>query len=120
VARLRDLGCTVSEADCGALALEVIERDRAIDLLFTDIVMPGGMSGIELADAAKRNWPNLPVLFTSGFYDDHEEASRRIGELGSLLRKPYTAAELEQRLRSALAAGHEGGRGATQPLCRVA
>jgi CheY-like chemotaxis protein len=120
VARLRDLGCTVSEADCGALALEVIERDRAIDLLFTDIVMPGGMSGIELADAAKRNWPNLPVLFTSGFYDDHEESSRRIGELGSLLRKPYTAAELEQRLRAALAAGHKGGRGVTQPLCRVA
>ncbi|MEX0828335.1 MAG: response regulator, partial [Haliea sp.] len=72
------------------------------DLLFTDVVMPGGMNGIQLANKAISLQPDLPVLFTSGYT---ETAIQRDGTLpagASLLNKPYRRAELALKLRQML------------------
>lgn len=66
--QLKELGYRVIEAHDGASALRLLERDR-VDLLFTDIVMPGGWNGHTLAKHAIANWPRLKVLMTSGFPD---------------------------------------------------
>ena len=98
VARLLDSGYTVIEAGTGTEALELLEARGDISLLFTDIVMPGGMSGDELAVAARRLRPDLKVLFTSG-YAEPSVAGRSLRDDESWLRKPYTARELAERLR---------------------
>lgn len=104
VTRLRALGCDVIEANNGAVGLEIMKGDHAIDLLFTDLVMPGGMSGIELAEAARRVRPDLRVLFTSGFYEDNHQADRRIAAIGDMLRKPYTSLDMLRTFQAALSA----------------
>ena len=72
-----------------------------LDLLFIDMVMPGGMSGSELADAALRLRSDLKILFTSGFTAAAASAMRE--KVGSnLLTKPYRKAELAQRVRATL------------------
>ena len=65
--QLKQLGYTVREADGAQAALQIINGPDKIDLLFTDIVMPGGMNGKQLAIEARRRRPDLPILFTSGF-----------------------------------------------------
>lgn len=101
VARLDDLGYRVIEASNAAEALEQLERHRDVALLFTDVVMPGGMSGDELAQHARRKMPNLKVLLTSG-YAEPEVAGRELAHSGSWLKKPYTSGELAVKLRSLL------------------
>ena len=64
---LRELGYRVLEAASAAEALEVLGNDRHVDLLFTDVVMPGGTNGRQLADEASRRQPKLKVLFTTGY-----------------------------------------------------
>ncbi|HET7738735.1 MAG TPA: ATP-binding protein [Tepidiformaceae bacterium] len=100
---LRTHGYTVVEAANGTEALAVIEARDDLDLLFTDVVMPGGMNGRQLADAAREIRPGLRVLFTSGYTD---EAIVHHGELepgARLLNKPYGRAELARAIREALA-----------------
>src|SRR5262249_62425492 len=67
IQRLKDLGYAVIEADCGPAALRVLDSGEPIDVLFTDIVMAGGMTGLDLAREARRRRPNLRILFTSGY-----------------------------------------------------
>jgi CheY-like chemotaxis protein len=64
---LRDQGYDVLEAVNGGVALVLLEQDLPIDLLFTDIVMPGEPDGVALAERARELRPNLPVLYTTGF-----------------------------------------------------
>ncbi|WP_248312286.1 PAS domain S-box protein [Bosea sp. BK604] len=97
VARLEDEGYRVIEAGNGAQALTALAEHPEIELLFTDIVMPGGMLGDELAKEARALRPDLKVLFTSG-YAEPSLAGRELDE-GSWLKKPYTARELATRLR---------------------
>jgi len=66
-AQLQGLGYQVLEAATGAEAMDVLDQSPAVDLLFTDVVMPGGMGGRDLADAARKLRPSLKVLFTSGY-----------------------------------------------------
>ncbi|HEY1382898.1 MAG TPA: PAS domain S-box protein [Dongiaceae bacterium] len=99
--QLRDLGYTVIEAANGPQALKILEDGAAIDLLFTDVVMPGGMTGRQLAEAAKSRRPNLKTLFTSGYTED---SILRLGKLDPgvrLLSKPYRKHELATRVREA-------------------
>ncbi len=98
--RLRSLGYQVFEAENGAAALaELAERPEAA-LLFTDMVMPGGMTGLELAEAAVAIKPRLKILFTSGYA---EPAIARLGQQkGAWLKKPYTAEELAETIRAVL------------------
>ena len=97
-ARLRSLGYEVIEADRGAAALLLLAAHPKITMIFTDIVMPGGMNGDELAEAALCVKPDLKVLFTSGYA---EPAVARLGA-GAWLKKPYTAAELAGKIREIL------------------
>lgn len=97
VARLEDEGYRVIEAGNGAQALAALAQHPEIELLFTDIVMPGGLLGDELAKEARALRPDLKVLFTSG-YAEPGLAGRELDE-GSWLKKPYTARELATRLR---------------------
>ena len=78
----------------------MIEAHPEIRLLFTDIVMPGGMFGDDLAREARTLRPNLKILFTSG-YAEPSLAGRELAE-GSWLKKPYTSRELATRLRTLL------------------
>jgi signal transduction histidine kinase len=101
---LRSLGYRVLDADCGASALQIVERREDIELLFTDVVMPGGMSGRALADAARRLRPGLRVLYTSGYTENAIVHHGRLDAGVMLLAKPYRRAELARAIRAALAA----------------
>lgn len=99
IRQLVSLGYEVSEASDGPSGLEIIRARSDIDLLFTDIVMPGGMSGHDLADAAVQLRPELRVLLTSGY-----RGNRDSNDLGAewgfqWLQKPYRRHELAERLR---------------------
>ncbi len=99
---LEDLGYRVIEAENGDAAMEKISMHDDIDLLFTDIVMPGGLDGVELAEAVRAIRPGIKVLFTTGYA---EHAQIRVGLLedgGDLLRKPYSRRELADKLRGLL------------------
>jgi CheY-like chemotaxis protein len=67
---LRDQGYTILEATNGAQGLSILRDTKDVDLLFTDIAMPGGMNGFDLAHRAKQFRPDLRVLYTSGFVRD--------------------------------------------------
>ncbi len=100
VRRLRSLGYQVFEAETGAAALAQLAEAPEIALLFTDMVMPGGMTGLELAEAALALKPGLRILFTSGYA---EPGIARVGQQkGAWLKKPYTAEELAETLRQVL------------------
>jgi CheY-like chemotaxis protein len=99
---LRELGYTVLVAANGASALMTIASNPAVDLLFTDVVLPGGMTGRQLATMAKAGRPGLRVLFTSGYARNALETNRRLDPDVDLLGKPYTFSELALRIRAAL------------------
>jgi CheY-like chemotaxis protein len=100
--RLTILGYGVVEAANGARALELLaERGDEIDLLFTDMVMPGGMGGDELARQARERVPGLKVLFTTG-YAQPEAMRRGMAESANWITKPYTAIDLARKLREVL------------------
>jgi PAS domain S-box-containing protein len=101
---LETLGYRVVTARSGAEALEVLQTAGPFDLLFTDVVMPGGMNGRELAEAAHRIAPDLPVLYTSGNPDIILSEEGRIASGTLLLRKPYRRRELALKLLEALGA----------------
>ena len=101
VARVQDLGYDVLQAEDGKSALKILRRSPAVDLLFTDVVMPGGMMGGELVEEAKRFYPGLKVLFTSG-YTEQASLQADVIEGGAVLKKPYRRPELASKLREAL------------------
>jgi CheY-like chemotaxis protein len=100
---LRELGYRVIEAPDGPSALREIERhDGAIDLLFTDVVLPSGMSGAALAGEAKALRPDLKILFTTGYARDAIVNNGMLEPNMQLLTKPYTIAQLATKVRGAL------------------
>jgi PAS domain S-box-containing protein len=99
LSQLKSLGYNVLQAHNGVEAMELIERNEQIDLLFTDVVMPG-MSGRQLADSARQRRPGLKVLFTSGYNEDAIVHHGRLDHGVQLLPKPYRRRELAKRIRS--------------------
>lgn len=95
-----ELGYRVLRATSSGEALAVIRGGEKINLLFTDVVMPNGMSGIDLALEARRLLPDVKVLITSG-YPGRAIADKRGAEFMSIV-KPYSSADLANRLREAL------------------
>ena len=96
--QLESLGYVVFEAESAAAALPVFES-RIIDLLFTDVVMPGGMTGFELARAVLATRPAMRVVITSGFPDMKLEGHAKDLSTTRLLSKPYRIADLARTLR---------------------
>jgi PAS domain S-box-containing protein len=99
---LRDLGYKVLEAHDGPAALRLLERQgQVVDLLFTDVVMPG-MSGRELADAARARQPGLKLLFTSGYTRNAIVHAGRLDHGVEMIAKPFTYQALAQKVRDVL------------------
>lgn len=96
---LEGLGFAVRRVTCAPAALAKLENGHAVDLVFSDVVMPGGMSNIELARELARRRPDLPILLTSGFSDGQRDGD---AEDLRLLRKPYRLDELEAALAGRL------------------
>jgi CheY-like chemotaxis protein len=103
VRQLTALGYQVVEADNGAAGLEVLAQDHGVDLVFTEIVMPGGMTGIEMIAAARQARPDLKALFTTGFTGAATANNRRVTGADMMISKPYRVTELAAKLREALA-----------------
>ncbi|MGP0090272.1 MAG: PAS-domain containing protein [Xanthobacteraceae bacterium] len=99
---LRDLGYQVVTAENAEKALQTIADPGKIDLLFTDVVMPGGMNGKQLALEARKQRPDLKVLFTSGFPGTSLSNNLDLDSGDALLCKPYRKHELAQRVREVL------------------
>ena len=102
VGLIGSLGYEVYAAKDGQMALDFIGRDSAIDLLFTDMVMPGGMNGKQLADAALLEMPQLKVLYTTGYSEDGIVSNGRLDGGVELLMKPYRKAQLIAKLEAVL------------------
>jgi CheY-like chemotaxis protein len=102
VAMLNDLGYRVLKAKDAQSALSIIESGMPIDLLFTDVIMPGAMNGRQLADEMARLRPGLRVLFTSGYTENAIIHHGRLDSGVLLLAKPYRKSELAGMIRAAL------------------
>ena len=108
ILRIESLGYSVIGAVNGNDALSKLRAHPEIDLLFTDIVMPGGMSGWELADRAREIRPDLPVVFSSGYALEMLAQQGRAAAKSVILIKPYRKAELAERLSEALTTKFHG------------
>jgi CheY-like chemotaxis protein len=101
-AQLQALGYTVICASNATEALIAIKRGVAFDLLFTDVLMPGGMNGQQLAGEAAKLHPSLKVLFTSGYTENAFTHNGNLEPGVLLLSKPYAQTDLARMVRMAL------------------
>jgi CheY-like chemotaxis protein len=102
VRMLTQLGYTVLEAEAGQAALDVLHEANGVDLILTDIVMPKGMSGYDLAEMASEIWPHIRILFMSG-YSEHFLNKLNVRESRiHLITKPFRKQDLARKLRSIL------------------
>ena len=99
---LSQLGYTVLRAKDADGALVIIESGAAIDLLFTDVVMPGTLRAPELARKAQQKIPGLAVLFTTGYADNAAIHNGRLDGAINLITKPYARDELGRKVRQIL------------------
>jgi CheY-like chemotaxis protein len=99
---LRELGYRVVEAHDGPSALRLLERQTRVDLLFSDVILPGGMDGAEMARQALARQPELKVLFTTGYARDAIVHQGRLDRGVQLITKPFTYADLAQKVRDVL------------------
>lgn len=102
ISLLRSLGYRVTGAASGPVAIEIIHQLPDIDLLFTDVVMPGGMNGPQLAKATKELRPDIKILFTSGYTENAIVHHGRLDRGVELLSKPYRRQELATKVRKVL------------------
>ncbi len=98
---LQQLGYRVLTATNGEAALQLLQSDAVIDLLFTDIVMPGKLNGVELAEAALAMRPQIKVLLTTGYARVESQASMEPWR-NKLIAKPYRSVELSRKIRELL------------------
>jgi signal transduction histidine kinase len=99
---LSELGYRVLIAADAASALRVLEHAPRIDLLFTDVGLPNGVNGRQLADEARRRWPALKVVFTTGYARNAIIHQGRLDPGVELVAKPFTQADLARRIRTVL------------------
>ena len=100
---LTELGYRVVKAKDAAAALVIIDSGIPIDLIFTDVMMPGALRSPELARKAKERLPNVAVLFTSGYTQNAIVHGGRLDPGVELLAKPYTREALARKIRHVLA-----------------
>ena len=101
VRRLQSLGYAVVEAKTGPEAITLLESGEPIALVFSDIVMPGGMTGYDVAEWVRSMKPGLKVLLTTGYSEMPIGASEPVQKI-KVLGKPYTREQLACALREAL------------------
>lgn len=103
VRRLRSLGYQVVEASNGPEALAIFEQDGPIDLVFSDLVMPGGLSGHQLCMQIRQRHGDVKMLLTSGYAEELVQGEMPEDDQIRVLRKPYRTAELARMFREVLA-----------------
>ena len=98
---LRTLGYRILAAKSGEEALKLLDQYGDIDMLFTDIIMPGGMNGLQLVERVRARQPDVPVLLATGYMD---ELPREVGSAAAMmtLTKPYRVGQLVTQVRAAL------------------
>ena len=100
--RSRSLGYSTLEAGNATEALNAIDNAATIDLLFTDVIMPGPMNGRQLVDEALKRRPSLKTLYTSGYTENAIVHHGRLDTGVLLLAKPYRKSDLARMMRMAL------------------
>ena len=105
---LTDLGYSVQRAESAEAALALMEKGARIDLLFTDVVMPGAISTREFTRRAQQMYPRLLVLYTSGYTQNAIVHNGKLDDDAFLLSKPYRKDELARKLRSVFAGTARG------------
>ena len=100
---LENLGYRVIEASDGPSALHALELADHVDLLFTDVVMPGGLNGVELANEALSRVPGLKILFATGYSGEKSAVAETAGIDAMVLAKPYRRADVAQAVEETLA-----------------
>lgn len=98
VTALEDLGLHVLEADDAAGGLRVLRSDATIDLLVTDVGLPGGMNGRQMAEAGREIRPDIPVLFITGYAENAVIGNGHLAPGMNVLTKPFAVSDLEQRV----------------------
>ena len=102
VTQLGSLGYKTIAVPDSRAALALVDKGEKFDLLFTDVIMPGGMNGRQLADEVRKRRPGLKVLYTSGYTENAIVHHGRLDEGVLLLAKPYRKAQLASMLQQAL------------------
>ncbi len=97
-AYLEELGYRVKRATSAQAGLDLLENETGVDMVFSDILMPGGTNGLELAATIRKKFPDIAVLLTTGYSSSAQDAMRQGFEV---LQKPYDLAALERALRTA-------------------
>jgi CheY-like chemotaxis protein len=101
-AMLESFGYTVIVATRPADALDVLDSGASVDMLFSDLIMPGAMNGVVLAREARKRRPVIKVLLTTGYADDSVEQGAANGSEFDIINKPYRRAELSRKIRIVL------------------
>ncbi|MCH7634670.1 MAG: response regulator [Proteobacteria bacterium] len=101
-AMVTELGYRVVEAENGASALPILEQERPVNILLSDVIMPGGMSGVDLAKAARKRRPDIRVLFVSGYDRMVIAQATRYDDSLKLLNKPFSLTDLARELSALL------------------
>jgi PAS domain S-box-containing protein len=107
---LSELGYTVLSAENGAAGLRILSANPDIRVLFTDVGLPGGMNGRQLAEEARKRRPDLKVLFTTGYARNAIVHEGRLDPGVDLITKPFSQAALAEKLRDIIDAKREPGR----------
>ncbi|MCZ6772585.1 MAG: PAS domain S-box protein, partial [Proteobacteria bacterium] len=107
VRTLRKRGYEIVEAVDGKAAIKHLRDSQPFDLLFTDVVLPGGMNGVKIAEQANRIQPNIKVLYTTGYAENAVVHSGQLDPDVPLLNKPYSRAELLGKVRALLDSGDD-------------
>lgn len=105
--RLLELGYETAEASNAVAALEILAHDPTFDLVFSDVVMPGGLSGVELARELAHHFPHVHVLLTTGYAEVMLHLPDEDWPMPGLLRKPYSQADLAHVIADALSEGRK-------------
>ncbi len=100
---LEELGYAAIEVAESASALKVLQSDVRIDLLITDVGLPGGMNGRQMADAARERRPKLPVLFITGYAEVAMIGGGLLGPGMHVLTKPFAMEAMANRIKSIIA-----------------
>ena len=104
---LEELGFTAIEAGDSAAGLKVLQSDVRIDLLVTDVGLPGGMNGRQMADAGRVSRPDLKVLFITGYAENAAVGNGQLAPGMAVLTKPFPMEAMAARIRSMIEAGKE-------------